>query len=807
MFDNKEDFIKCYCNELMEEYGKEFEEVDDLGRYNVLVSMITANANILGHKTNERFQKEACRRVYYFSMEFLIGRLLYNYLLNMGQVSIVEEGLKELGSSLESLMQQEHDPGLGNGGLGRLAACYLDSMAKENVPGYGYGVFYRYGLFKQDIKDGYQVEKPDAWLEKGYPWATAHPEKSVRVKFGGSVVSHKNGDEVSYVWEAEQEVLAEPNVIPIVGYSGNTVNRLTLWSAKPVSDKFDLNAFNNGDYGTAFSYQSSVKAISQILYPSDATDAGKRLRLKQEYFMVAAGIADILRLYRLDHGNEEWHQFADRVAIHINDTHPALCGPELMRIFMDEIGMQWEESWNLVIRTISYTNHTILPEALEEWPIDMMRNVLPRLYMIIEEIDRRYRENLPRDLENWQDVLSKTAILWDGRVRMANLSVISSYSVNGVSALHSDILKNELLHGYYLLTPKKFTNVTNGVTHRRFLAEANPGLANLITETLSNNNWLEDASRSVDLNAYMNDDVFLDKLANIKYENKKRLAAYIWKECEVKVNPDSIFDVQVKRFHAYKRQLLNVLKIMHLYNELLLHPDMDVHPCTFIFAGKAAQSYSFAKSVIKLINTLADVINHDQRVNDKIKVVFLKNFNVTLAQIIYAAADISEQISTAGMEASGTGNMKFMMNGAVTLGTLDGANVEILERVGKENIEIFGLKAEEVQEYRTNKSYSAWSEYNNNLDLQTVVNQLENGFLGGSGANFWEIHDSLMRNNDYFFVLKDFEAYVEAWKNLVKSYDDCSKWRRMSLANISNSGYFSSDRAIKEYAENIWKIR
>lgn len=804
MFLNKYDFISSYQKAINQEYGKEYEDADDLERYIALISLITKEAEQLRHKTNEHYRRENRRRVYYFSMEFLIGRLLYNYLLNMGETSIVEEGLQELGTSLNHLIEQERDPGLGNGGLGRLAACFLDSMAKEDVPGFGYGMFYRYGLFKQEIKDGYQVEEPDAWLENGYPWAKERPEKAVKVKFGGHVTGIPSGDRTMFTWEPALEVYAVPNDIPIIGYEAKTVNKLSLWSVKPVRDEFDLNAFNNGDYGRAFAYRSSVEAITQILYPSDATEAGKALRLKQEYLLVAAGIADIIRRYRQYHGDNEWEKFAERIAIHINDTHPALCGPELMRLFLDELGLQWEEAWAIVTKTISYTNHTILPEALEEWPIDMMRNLLPRNYMIIEEIDRRYREALPKDLPDWQGVLTKTAILWDGKVRMANLSVITSYSVNGVSALHSEILKNNLLNTYYQLTPEKFTNVTNGISQRRFLVESNPKLGKLISSTIGSQ-WLEDAELMRQLGQFSEDKEFLCKLTDIKKENKQRLADYIWRDCGVKVDPDSIFDIQVKRFHAYKRQLLNVLKIMYFYDELLQNPEMEFQPCTFIFAGKAVKSYSFAKSVIKLINSLADVVNQDERVNDKIKVVFLKNFNVSLAQMIYPAADISEQISTAGMEASGTGNMKFMMNGAVTLGTLDGANVEIMEHVGKDNIEIFGLTSEEILEYRKNRSYNVWEEYNQIPELKCIVDQLENGLFRDCGANFWEIHDSLLRNNDYFFVMKDFSSYITAFKNLLEKYKDQEQWAKMSLTNIAKSGYFSSDRAIREYAEKIWK--
>ncbi len=803
MFDGKKDFIASLQDTVSRKYGKALADTNDLEKYNALAAMVTAKANSLRRATNERFKKADCRRVYYFSLEFLIGRLLYNYLQNLGVLEIVQEGLKEIGSDLDNLVKQELDPGLGNGGLGRLAACFLDSMASEDVPGYGYGLFYRHGLFKQEIENGYQIEKPDDWLVNGYPWAVSNPEKAIKVKFGGKVLWHGKDGNYTYEWAPEEEVLAIPNEIPVIGYTANTVNRLSLFSARQVVEELDLVAFNQGDYSNAFRKRAQIDAITQVLYPSDSHRAGQILRLKQEYFLVSAGIADIVRHYRNNYGDDAWDAFASRVAIHINDTHPALCGPELMRVFLDELGLKWDKAWEIVTNTISYTNHTILPEALEQWPIEMLREVLPRIYMIVEEIDRRYKENFPKNMDSWYDLMAKTSILWDGKAKMANLSIISSYAVNGVSALHSEILKYDTLNSFYQLTPEKFNNKTNGISPRRFLSEANPELAHLITKTIGDG-WMRDATELSKLKKQVNNPEFLDQMSLVKRKNKERLAAYILETTGITVSPDSVFDIQVKRMHAYKRQLLNAFKIIDLYNRLLEDPDFDMVPHTFIFAGKAAQSYSFAKTVIKLINSLADVINNDERVGGKIKVVFLKNFNVSLAQMIYPAADISEQISTAGMEASGTGNMKFMFNGAVTLGTLDGANVEILEQVGAENIKIFGLKSEEVSNLRSDHNYNVWTEFTEDTRISKILSQLRDGTFCKNTDEFNEIYDSLMHSNDYFFVLKDFHAYVDAWKDLNDIYKGKNQWQVMSLNNIASAGYFSSDRTIDEYVDDIW---
>ena len=551
-------------------------------------------------------------------------------------------------------------------------------------------------------------------------------------------------------------------------------------------------------------FRSDVEAITSLLYPNDNGMAGKILRLKQEYMFVCAGINNIVETFKYEYGTD-WERFPELVAIHTNDTHPALCAPELMRVLIDIEGLSWDQAWDITTRTISYTNHTVLPEALEKWPIDMFRQLLPRVYDFVEEIDRRYRESFPRDRENWQELHRRTAILWDGQVRTANLSVIAGHSVNGVASLHTEILKHDVLKEFYELTPDKFQNKTNGITHRRFLAEANPSYSRLITNAIGNG-WMKDASELSKLTAFENDANFLEEIDRSKRQNKERLAGYIYEKSGISVDCDSIFDVQVKRFHAYKRQLLNILKVMHLYNEILDNPNKDITPSTFIFAGKAAQGYVFAKDVIRLVNSVADVVNNDPKCRDKIKVAFVPNFAVSSAQLIYPAANISEQISTAGMEASGTGNMKFMMNGAITLGTMDGANVEISEQVGMDNIEIFGLRSEEVEELKKNQSYYAWDEYNHNMELKRVVDQLIDGTYGRLSGNFDHIYDSLLRSNDEFFVLKDFDSYIKAWHNLEELYTRKDEWNRISLHNTASSGFFSSDRTIRQYAEEIWKL-
>ncbi len=804
IFKNKEEFKQKYVESFKSELGKSFERATATERYNILAKLIASEAKAIESDCKKKTHVEGRKKIYYFSMEFLIGKLLKNYLINFGIEDLVSDGLAELGESLDNLCEQERDPGLGNGGLGRLAACFIDSLASLGYSGHGNGIRYNYGLFKQAIKDGQQVELPDNWLENGFPWETRRMENSVVVRFGGEVVKHYENGQFWCSWEGGETILAVPYDVPVVGYGGETVNNLRLWSAQPCEEDFDMDAFNRGDYSGAMKFRSDVEAITSLLYPNDNGMAGKILRLKQEYMFVCAGINNIVETFKYEYGTD-WERFPELVAIHTNDTHPALCAPELMRVLIDIEGLSWDQAWDITTRTISYTNHTVLPEALEKWPIDMFRQLLPRVYDFVEEIDRRYRESFPRDRENWQELHRRTAILWDGQVRTANLSVIAGHSVNGVASLHTEILKHDVLKEFYELTPDKFQNKTNGITHRRFLAEANPSYSRLITNAIGNG-WMKDASELSKLTAFENDANFLEEIDRSKRQNKERLAGYIYEKSGISVDCDSIFDVQVKRFHAYKRQLLNILKVMHLYNEILDNPNKDITPSTFIFAGKAAQGYVFAKDVIRLVNSVADVVNNDPKCRDKIKVVFVPNFAVSSAQLIYPAANISEQISTAGMEASGTGNMKFMMNGAITLGTMDGANVEISEQVGMDNIEIFGLRSEEVEELKKNQSYYAWDEYNHNMELKRVVDQLIDGTYGRLSGNFDHIYDSLLRSNDEFFVLKDFDSYIKAWHNLEELYTRKDEWNRISLHNTASSGFFSSDRTIRQYAEEIWKL-
>ena len=803
MFKNKYDFIEELTETARSVIGREFEECSPEEKYYALARLVAAEANDI-RVSSAKKEKKGKKKVYYFSMEFLIGKLLENYLMNLDLTDMARDALSVMGENLDDYYALERDPGLGNGGLGRLAACFVDSLASLGYAACGQGIRYRFGLFQQRIVNGVQVEDPDNWLEGGYPWESRHPESAVVVRFGGTVERQYEEDGTRFLWKESERILAMPYDVPIVGYGGETVNTLRLWSAEPCEENFDMDAFNRGDYAGAIKHRADVEAITSILYPNDNASPGKVLRLKQEYMFVCAGIADIVKTFKKDHGSD-WARFPELVAIHTNDTHPSLCAPELLRVLIDEEGLDWDQAWDIVTRSISYTNHTILPEALEKWPIDTFRSLLPRVYDFVEEIDRRYRESFPKDFDHWQDLLKNTAILWDGQVRTANLSVIAGHSVNGVAALHTEILKNSVLKEFYTLTPEKFNNKTNGIAHRRFLAQANHTYRNLITETIGDG-WMKDASRLTQLKEAVNDPEFLSRAYASKRSNKVNLARYIRQTTGITVDPDSIFDVQVKRFHGYKRQLLNIFKVMDLYNHILEDSNFVVHPSTFIFSGKAAQGYDFAKDVIRLINSVADVVNGDPNVRDRIKVVFVPNFSVSNAQLIYPAADISEQISTAGMEASGTGNMKFMMNGAITLGTLDGANVEIAEQVGMDNIKIFGLRSEEIDQFRRDGSYLSWDTYSSNPRLKNVVNQLVDGTYDRLSGSFHLIYDNLMRNNDEFFVLKDFNAYVDAWKELEALYSDKTAWGKISVTNTACSGFFSSDRTIEEYVSDIWHL-
>lgn len=803
IYENKEQFIEQYRQHVRALSGKEFEDTSNIDRFTALANMVAGDARVIAAKTDERNRTEGKKRVYYFSIEFLIGRLLDNYLLNLGIRDLVADAIADMGGDLDEIERQEPDPALGNGGLGRLAACFLDSMAHEGIAGYGNGMRYRYGLFKQEIVDGRQVEVADEWLSKGYPWEVKRPDKAVRIGFGGYVVSHQEGDRTFYSVEGTDDVLAVPYDIPIVGYGGETVNKLRCWSAEPIDDHFDLDAFNAGDYTGADRDRANAEAISAILYPNDAGEHGRLLRLKQEYLFVAAGIRTLLDTFVREHG-KAWNELPRYVAIHTNDTHPAMCGPELMRILMDEECLTWDDAWEIVMNTVSYTNHTILPEALEKWPISTFSTLLPRVYQIIDEINRRWRESFDMSKPESAERLRATAVLWDGEVRMANLSVICSHSVNGVAKIHSDILKTSTLKDFAAMRPEMFNNKTNGISHRRFFAEANPTYAKLVTEAIGDG-WLDDARELEKLTAFEGDASFLERVGASKLANKQRLADYAKRECGLTIDPNTVFDVQVKRFHAYKRQLLNIMKVMDLYNRRLADPNFKIQPTTFIFSGKAASSYTFAKEVIRLINGVAEVVNNDPRVNDVMKVCFIPNFRVSNAQLIYPAAEISEQISTAGKEASGTSNMKLMMNGALTLGTMDGANIEIVDLAGRENEAIFGLTTPEVDALRASGQYFAWDVVNSDrARLGRIIDQLVDGTFAAQSGNFESIHHELMFNNDYDLVLKDFHSYVDAWEKLTATYPETQDWNRRALHNTAMSGWFSSDRTIREYRDEIW---
>lgn len=803
IFDNKQEFTELYRDAVMSISGKSVEAASDLDRFNALAKLVAEKARTVATKSDARVTAEGKKRVYYFSIEFLIGRLLDNYLLNFGVRDMVAEALGDMGFDLSVIENQEPDPALGNGGLGRLAACFLDSMAAEGIAGYGNGMRYRYGLFKQEIVNGSQVEATDEWLTHGYPWEVRRQDKAVTIKFGGRVEGFEENGRTFYRTVDTQDILAVPYDIPVVGYAGETVNKLRVWAAEPVEEHFDLEAFNRGDYALADAERAEAEAISAILYPNDAGEHGRLLRLKQEYLFVSAGIYSLLDTFEKEHG-ANWELLPQFVAIHTNDTHPAMCGPELMRILIDEKKLEWDDAWNIVTQVVSYTNHTILPEALEKWPIGTFSKLLPRVYQIIDEISRRWHESFDTTKEGWQERLRQTAILWDGEIRMANLSVICSHSVNGVAKIHSDIIKNIVLKDFYALTPEKFNNKTNGISHRRFFAEANPTYAKLVTEAIGDG-WLKDAFELEKLKEFKDDTEFLKAVGASKRANKERLAAYVKAETGLVIDPNTVFDVQAKRFHAYKRQLMNIMKVMDIYNRRIADPNFHVTPTTFIFSGKAASSYTFAKETIRLINSVADVINNDARVNEVMKVCFIPNFRVSNAQLIYPAAEISEQISTAGKEASGTSNMKLMMNGAITLGTLDGANIEIADLAGRENEAIFGLTAPEVEQLWASNSYFAWDTLNGDRErLGRVMDELKDNTFAALSGNFESIYNELMNNNDPDLVMADFRSYVDAWENLTGSYGDQETWNRKALLNTASSGWFSSDRTIREYRDEIW---
>ena len=798
---NKNNFKQSFETKMYSLYAQSIKDATNEQLLNVLCSVIK---DLISKKWIDN-KLDSQKEVYYFSIEFLLGRQLKSNLLNLGIEDVVRTSLKELDIDLDNLINAESDPALGNGGLGRLAACFLDSMASLDISGHGYGIRYKHGLFEQKFINGYQVEVPDNWLTHGgYAWETVRPNKAIVVKFEGNIsLVDKNGrleaNHTDYI-----PVMAMPYDIPIIGYRNNSINTLRLFKSEVLSRDFGpltIHAKNSyGSYEDALKYKYYAEEISQVLYPNDSNYAGKLLRLKQEYFFVSAGIQDIIRKYKKN--KLDIKKLNEKVAIHINDTHPTLCIPELMRILLDEEKLSWDEAWNITINTISYTNHTIMTEAMERWPKEMLKTLLPRIYMIIEEINRRYINEL-KESNYDNDKIYRMSIIDNNDIKMANLSIVGSHSVNGVAKLHTELLKKEVLKDFYEHEPQKFNNKTNGIAHRRWLISANSELSDLITELISKD-WKKDTSKLKELEAYINDKTVLEKIGKIKYHNKERLAKFIKEKYNIDINPNSIFDVQIKRLHAYKRQLLNALHILHLYHELLENPNFDMEPRTFIFGAKAAPGYYLAKCIIKFINSLADKINNDPRINNKIKVVFLENYGVSTAELIIPAADVSEQISTTTKEASGTGNMKLMMNGAITLATLDGANIEIFDQVGKDNIVIFGLSANEVLNYNKFGGYSALDLYNSNRNIKRVVDDLINGFIPNMEKEGRQIYDSLITYNDEYFVLRDIENYIEAQEKINKLYKNKDKWNQITLINIANSGIFSSDRTIEEYAQDIW---
>ncbi|WHH61483.1 glycogen/starch/alpha-glucan phosphorylase [Petroclostridium sp. X23] len=803
MFKNKETFKEAFIEKLATVHGTTLDLATDMEKYTALGNLIRDYITQKWIETNNQYMKNNQKEMYYFSLEFLLGKLLGSNLLNLGIADACKEVLQELDIDLDMIENMESDAGLGNGGLGRLAACFLDSLASLQLPGHGCGIRYKYGLFEQKIVDGYQVELPDNWLKFGNVWEIRKPDKAVEVKFGGNIRTEISDGDMVFIHENYDSVLAVPYDTPIVGYENNTVNTLRLWSAEPSTKDFDFSSFSRGDYMKAVEYKYSVEAISQVLYPDDSNFENKILRLKQQYFFVSAGLQSIIRRYKKKHKN--FFSFADRIGIHINDTHPVLAIPELMRILMDEEGLGWDEAWRITTSTISYTNHTIMSEALEKWPVDAFKSLLPRIFMIINEINERFcKEAWNRYAGDW-DRIHHMAIIADGYVKMAHLAIVGSYSINGVAKLHTKILRKEVMKDFYEFFPYKFNNKTNGITHRRWLLKANPSLASLITDTIGPS-WVQHPHDLIKLTRYADDASVLEKLYKIKMENKQLLSSLIKNKYDITLDTASIFDVQVKRIHAYKRQLLNVFHIMDLYNRLRENPDLDIAPRTFIFGGKAAPGYYIAKLSIKLINTLASIINNDKTIKDKIKVVFLENYNVSLAEKIFPASDVSEQISTASKEASGTGNMKFMMNGAITIGTMDGANIEITEEVGNENIFILGLTSDEVLNFYRYGGYNAWDIYNSDARVKMILNQMINGFLPDEKEQFRNIFNYLLYNNDEYFVLKDFASYVDTQNRLEQKFKNKNKWYKMSANNIAHSGKFSSDGTIHEYAVGIWKI-
>ena len=807
----KEAFKKEVEQNVKQLFRKTVDEVSQQELYQA-VSYVVKDAIIDDWiATQKQYEKDDPKIVYYMSMEFLLGRALGNNLINMTAYKEVKEALEEMGLNLNELEDQEPDPALGNGGLGRLAACFLDSLASLGYAAYGCGIRYRYGMFKQKIKDGYQEERPDNWLKNGNPFELRRPEYAKEVRFGGNIrveYDDKTGD-IRFKQENYESVLAVPYDYPIVGYDNHIVNTLRIWDAEPIVD-FQLDSFDRGDYHKAVEQQNLAKTIVEVLYPNDNHYAGKELRLKQQYFFVSASLQAALEKYKKNH--DDIHKLPEKMTIQMNDTHPTVAVAELMRLLLDEEGLGWDEAWEITTKTCAYTNHTIMAEALEKWPIDLFSRLLPRVYQIIQEIDRRFVAQIREMYPGNEEKVAKMQILRDGQVKMAHLAIVAGYSVNGVARLHTEILKKQELRDFYEMMPQKFNNKTNGITQRRFLMHGNPLLADWVTDKLGTKDWITDLSLMSGLKKWVDDEEALKEFMSIKYENKVRLAKYIKEHNGIEVDPRSIFDVQVKRLHEYKRQLLNILHVMYLYNEIKEHPEISFYPRTFIFGAKASAGYIRAKQIIKLINSVADVVNNDRSINGKLKVVFIEDYRVSNAEIIFAAADVSEQISTASKEASGTGNMKFMLNGAPTLGTMDGANVEIVEEVGAENAFIFGLSSDEVINYENNGGYNPMDIYNSDADIRRVVNQLVDGtYSQGDKEMYRDLYNSLLTAQggskaDTYFILKDFRSYADTQKKVEEAYRDKDRWAKMALLNTASCGKFSSDRTIQEYVDDIWHL-
>ena len=759
--------------------------------------------------THKEYDKQDAKIVYYMSMEFLTGRFLGNNIISLCEQKEIEEALSELGFDLNSIEDQERDPALGNGGLGRLAACFLDSLASLGYPAYGCGIRYRYGMFKQQIRDGYQIEVPDEWLKDGYPFEIRRAEYATEVKFGGYVETEWDGKRNHFVQKGYQSVMAVPYDIPIMGYGNNVVNSLRIWDAQPVNT-FNLSEFDKGDYQKAVEQENLAKTIVEVLYPNDNHYSGKELRLKQQYFFISASVQRAIKKYKEKH--DDMHKFYEKASFQLNDTHPTVAVAELMRILLDEENLEWDEAWEITTKTCAYTNHTIMAEALEKWPIELFSRLLPRVYQIVEEINRRFVAQIQQRYPGDNEKIRRMAIIYDGQVRMAYLAIVGSFSVNGVAKLHTEILEKQELRDFYEMMPEKFNNKTNGITQRRFLLHGNPLLADWVTDKIGNE-WITDLSNIKKLSVYVDDEKCQQEFMNIKYQNKIRLAKYIKEHNGIDVDPRSIFDVQVKRLHEYKRQLMNILHVMYLYNQLKDNPNMDIVPRTFIFGAKAAAGYKRAKLTIKLINNVANVINNDKSIGGKLKVVFIEDYRVSNAELIFSAADVSEQISTASKEASGTGNMKFMLNGALTIGTMDGANVEMAEEVGKENMFIFGASADEIINLENNGGYNPMDIFNNDQDIRRVLMQLINGYYSPQDPElFRDIYNSLLNTQssdraDTYFILKDFRSYAEAHKKIDQAYRDEKWWARTAMLNTASAGKFSSDRTIEEYVRDIWHLK